>query len=379
MRDRADEGLLAGHRRRVTAVVVAAAAALAIVATPVGGAAARAPDESRSAGRDTGSLVVGRIDWSFDDFGASDPGPGLLPLVAGTKADVELRWTAPVGVRDGRLQVLLPNVFRVNDVRPVRQLAGYAGGSQPNGGAFTVRPSATFAQGYRPAGHCRPVPGTRASQSATRTDRGWRLTVSGVTCAPGQVLRLRVYGVHVPEEPGTVRVPWRLTGASLVRAPAGDVTVARAVGAARVRVVAASTSRLEVTAPPTYQLVRDYEDGLPARSVSATPIDATVRVLRADGSLDTDWTGWLTVAPDLRPRAYTFPCDSFGQAVRVRKSDDGVVTVSGIELIRDVDGYVNAWAMDHSLKPGSSALVVALPPPDGLPYAPSTICPISYH
>lgn len=381
-------GWMLGRAGRWAAAV--AAGALLAVATAGGAHAAehRAPAAGPAA-TDTGAsalvnapraLRVGGLDRGFDDFLAPRaPWPGLLPLVAGTTVDVELRWRAPVSVRGGSLRVLLPDAFDVDGVRPVRQVNGYGFTPAPAEGAFTVRPSAAFQGGFRPRGHCTPVPGGTASQRAFRTDRGWRLAVDNVTCAPGQLLRLRVYGVTLPVGATTVRVPWVLRGEPLLRSRTGEGTAARAVGAAAVRVVAPSTSRIEVVAPPTYQLVRDVTNGVPQQSVSAEPITVTVSIVRPNGSLDTDWAGWLTVSPDTRATAYRSRCDAERIPVRIRPRDDGRVTVPGVTMIRDVTGFVNAWAGDHGLQPGSSAAVQPVPPPDGLPFSPSTVCPISYH
>lgn len=369
-----------------------AAGALLLAAVPMTGAVAAVappagstPPAAAPAGSDAlvnapRALRVGGLDRGFDDFLAPRaPWPGLLPLVAGTTVDVELRWRAPISVRGGTLRVLLPDAFDVQRVRPVRQVNGYGFAPPPREGAFTVRPSAAFQNGYRPRGHCTPVPGGASSQRATRTERGWRLAVDDVTCAPGEVLRLRVYGVTLPDTASTVRVPWLLRGAPLLRATTGDATAARAVGAASVQVVEPSTSRIEVVAPPTYQLVRDVVDGQPRQSVTAQPITVTVSIVRPDGSPDTSWAGWLTVSPDVVATAYRSPCDARRIPVYVGPDDGGRVTVPRVRMIRDEPGYVNVWAGDHGLQPGSSARVEPLPPVDGLPYRPSTVCPISYH
>lgn len=281
------------------------------------------------------ALRVGRLDPQFDDFGPPTPGPGLLPLVAGTSADVEMRWRAPARVTAATLSVLLPDAFDVPVVRP--QAAVLAPGvvfQRARAGAFTVRPAATFSDGYRPRGHCQPVPG-RVPQTATRTSAGWLLTVPGVSCARGQLLRLRVYGVQLPAEPTTVRVPWRLEAHRASALPAGDGGSDGWRGSAEVSVIAPTPAQLVVTAPPTYQLVRDRgPNGQPLRTVHAAPISVTVTVVGDDGSPYPDWTGWITVAPDIRREAYRLSCDSPPQAVRVRASDRGQVVVRGIELIR---------------------------------------------
>lgn len=336
------------------------------------------------------ALQGGRLDYYWDDFAAS-PGerrPGLLPLVAGTRADVELRLRAPIRLTGATLTVRLPGRLGARGLHPAGGVGGDPAEVDPSQyGAVTVRPADYFpfdGAGLRPRGHCRPVPGTAGDpgHTVTPSGAGWRLRVPGVTCRSGQLLRLRVYGVQLPSKPRALVLPWVLRDGSRV---VGGLEVLRVVRPSRVR--------LEVDAPQTHQLE------VSGSGTTGSVEGVTVRAARPNGRTASRWTGWVDVTADLFRRD-TFPCQVVPRLVRFRPGDRGVVhvpplTVSGSvpaqpqvvlpdfpDGLPAVPAYVNAWALDRSVRPGSDGPVEALPPPGWdptEPIFPSLECPTSYH
>jgi hypothetical protein len=235
--------------RRLTAILVA------VVAWAFAGALVP-PSADAAAPRDT--VTSGGYHFSSDR--PADVYAGMAAV------NIVFRYVAARALTDGTIILDLPTA---DWPTPLRAGGGLSGDPSENG-TVVLRPDAPA--GFTPGpGDCTGSGPDGPHIAVLETSSQHRVLVQHLSCAVGQQVAIRIYGIQAPAVAG--RYPYAIS--------VSDTGGAHRVSAPAIKVVAPPRIRLEVTVPATPQV--------------NAPTPVLVRALKPNGKVDAGYRGGVAL------------------------------------------------------------------------------------